>query len=260
MTYAGLSLPHRESKPRQKGLTLLIDNGVPIRHFCDVIESAGEYVDLVKFGWGTSIVTGRLEEKIECLRNHQVGYFFGGTLFEKFVSQGKVDQYFDFCRKYECRYVEISNGTIALSNAEKARFITDFAQEFEVLSEVGYKDSERSLNLHPARWIEFIHQDLEAGAARVITEARESGTSGICRTDGEIRYGLVQEIIQSGIDCNHLVFEAPNKTLQTYFIKELGPNVNLGNIAFDDVIALETLRLGLRSDTLLHFETEEQMA
>jgi phosphosulfolactate synthase len=160
----------------------------------------------------------------------------------------------DYCRRYGCRYAEISNGTIALSNADKAHLIERFAHEFYVLSEVGYKDSERSLHLPPAQWIAYIREDLAAGAERVITEARESGTSGIARPNGEVRYGLIEEILSSGIDSNSLIFEAPNKGLQTYFIRRLGTNVNLANIAMQDVIALETLRLGLRSDTLLDFE------
>ncbi len=162
-----------------------------------------------------------------------------------------MDAYYDFCRTHGCRYVELSNGTVNLSNAEKARYITEFAREFAVLSEVGYKDSEKSQNLPPARWIEYISEDLRAGARYVITEARESGTSGICRADGQVRFGLIEEILASTVDADDLIFEAPNKTLQTYFIKRVGANVNLANIALQDAIGLETLRLGLRSDTLL---------
>jgi phosphosulfolactate synthase len=252
-----LALPERTVKPRQRGLTILIDNGAPVGYFCDVIESAESLVDLVKFGWGTSLVSPRLAEKLQCLRNHGVDYFFGGTLFEKFYLQGALDAYYGYCREYGCRYVEISNGTIDLSNRDKARLIREFAREFRVLSEVGYKDNTRSLNLHPARWIRYIEEDLAAGAFKTITEARESGTSGICRADGELRYGLIEEIIDSGLDMDQVIFEAPNKTLQTYFIKRLGANVNLANIALDAVIGLETLRLGLRSDTLLWSEGAE---
>jgi phosphosulfolactate synthase len=249
-----LTFPPRTEKPRTRGLTILIDNGVPTRYFQDVIESAGRYVDLVKFGWGTSVVSDHLNDKIASLRRHGIDYFFGGTLFEKFYSQRKVTAFAEYCRRYECRYVEISNGTIRLSNAEKARIIADFAHEFRVISEVGYKDSQASQLLSPASWIEYIRQDLAAGAVKTLTEARESGTSGICRPDGELRYGLIEEIIQSDIDADDIIFEAPNKALQAYFVKRLGANVNLANIAFADPIALETLRLGLRSDTLLAFD------
>jgi phosphosulfolactate synthase len=252
-----LALPERAAKPRAHGLTIVIDNGVPLSHFQDVVESMGGLVDLIKFGWGTALVSDMLEQKIACLRAHQVEYFFGGTLFEKYLSQRLLKEYVNYCQRYECRYVEISNGTIALSNAEKAEIIADFAQDFRVLSEVGYKDSDRSLHLHPAQWVEYIRQDLAAGAERVITEARESGTSGICRPNGEVRFGLIEEILASDIDSDALIFEAPNKEIQAYFIRRLGPNVNLANIHMQDIIPLETLRLGLRSDTLLAFEAQQ---
>ncbi|HEY7356538.1 MAG TPA: phosphosulfolactate synthase [Ktedonobacterales bacterium] len=248
-----LALPERPAKPRARGLTLVIDNGVPLSHFADVVESMGALIDLVKFGWGTSLVSPMLERKIACLRAHEIEFFFGGTLFEKFLSQSLLDDYRAYCQQHGCHYVEISNGTIDLSNAEKARLIGTFAYDFHVLSEVGYKDSERSLHLPPTQWVNYIKQDLAAGAEYVITEARESGTSGICRSNGEVRFGLIEEILASGIDSNRLIFEAPNKELQTYFIRRLGSNVNLGNIAMQDIIPLETLRLGLRSDTLLTF-------
>ncbi len=253
MPSSALTLPERPAKPRRSGLTLVIDNGIPLGHFEDVVESMGTLIDFIKFGWGTSLVSPMLEKKIACLRDHEVEYFFGGTLFEKFLSQHVLDDYRAYCQRYGCHYVEISNGTIDLSNEEKARLIKDFAYDFHVLSEVGYKDSDRSLRLHPAQWIDYIQQDLAAGAEYVITEARESGTSGICRPNGEVRFGLIEEMLASGLDSNRLIFEAPNKDLQIYFIRRLGSNVNLGNIAMADIIPLETLRLGLRSDTLLAF-------
>lgn len=218
------------------------------------MDSVGTYVDVVKFGWGTSIVTPKLEEKIQCLKNHGIDYFFGGTLFEKYYIQGKTERYTEFCLRHECRYVEISNGTVPMSNEEKCEWIHRYAQHFQVLSEVGFKDVNQSLMLPPNRWIEYIRADLAAGAIRVITEARESGTSGICREDGELRFGLIEEILGAGIDVNSLIFEAPNKTLQAYFIEKVGPSVNLANVPFAHIIPLETLRLGLRSDTLMLFE------
>lgn len=245
-----LDLPERESKLRQNGITVLIDGGVPLRYFEDVMDSAADFVDFVKFGWGTSVVTPHIDKKIACLNQHHIGYFFGGTLFEKFYSQGKVEDYKAYCRHYGCTHVEISNGTVDLANRDKARFIEEFAREFAVFSEVGYKDNDRSLNLHPARWIEYMREDLAAGAQKVITEARESGTSGICRADGEVRFGLIEEILDSPIENAKIIFEAPNKELQSFFIKKVGTNVNLANVPFQDVIPLETLRLGLRSDTL----------
>lgn len=248
-----LELPPRVSKPRETGLTILIDNGVPTRYFTDVMESMGESIDFVKFGWGTSVVTKDLARKIDSVVENGVGFFFGGTLFEKFYVQGKLDEYYNYLTRFGCRHVEISNGTVPLSNHDKAKFIRDFAQHFTVLSEVGYKDEEKSINLHPKRWIDFIREDLDAGAWKVITEARESGTSGICRSNGELRFGLMEEIFEA-VDVGQMVFEAPAKDLQTYFIHRLGAQVNLANVPFVDVIPLETLRLGLRSDTLMMFE------
>jgi phosphosulfolactate synthase len=250
-THEELSLPPRTRKPRASGLTIVIDNGAPTRYLEDVIASASDQIDMVKFGWGTALVTADLESKIASLRAHGVEYYFGGTLFEKYYSQGKVDAFRALCLRHGCRVVEISDGTIEVSKSEKARCISQFARDFTVLSEVGYKDSERSQHLHPARWIEYMRADLEHGAQYVITEARESGTSGICRPDGELRFGLIEEILASDVRANRIIFEAPNKSLQTYFIKRVGPDVNLANIALSDPIALETLRLGLRSDTLL---------
>jgi phosphosulfolactate synthase len=252
-----LQLPERDKKPRTTGLTILIDNGVPLNYFKDTITSNADLIDFVKFGWGTPLVTKHLEEKMVCLRENRVQFFFGGTLFEKFCSQGKIDDFYTYCRNYDCEYVEISNGTLNLPNKEKAKFISDFAKEFHVFSEVGKKDSQQSMQQSSAEWVEYILEDLEAGSEKVITEARESGTSGLCNSKGELRYGLIDEIVYSGISTEHLVFEAPNKAMQTYFIKLLGPNVNLGNIPFTDAIPLETLRLGLRSDTFYSFHQGE---
>jgi phosphosulfolactate synthase len=251
MNPTALALPERATKPRAEGLTVVIDNGIPLSYFRDVVASMGSLIDLLKFGWGTSVVSDMLEQKIACLREHQIDYYFGGTLFEKFLSQDKLADYVAYCHRYGCRVVELSNGTISLSNAEKARLIEGFTSEFRVLSEVGYKDNQRVLA--PAQWVEYTRQDLAAGAERVIMEARESGTSGIFHHNGELRCELIEEILASGIPSSSLIFEAPNKAAQTYFIRRLGSNVNLANIAMQDIIPLETLRLGLRSDTLLAF-------
>ncbi len=254
MNHSTLHLPHRSTKPRTSGVTMMIDGGLPRRHFRDVIESAGEYVDYVKFGWGTAIVSPTLCEKIDVLRHHDIGFYFGGTLFEKHVLQDRFDEYRALCAAYSCTAVEVSNGTIDLSNAEKAGYIRKLSDSFNVISEVGFKDGERSENLPPSRWIEYIHEDIDAGASLVTLEARESGRSGICRPDGRLRYGLIEEVLSCEIGPDRLLFEAPSSALQSYFIARLGPEVNLGNIAATDVIGVETLRLGLRADTLLCFE------
>jgi phosphosulfolactate synthase len=250
-----LDLPARSQKPRGTGITMVIDNGLPRAYFADAIASAAAHIDAVKFGWGTCLVTEALEAKIDCLRDHGVRFWFGGTLFEKFVVQRRFDGFVDYCRRWGCTTVEISNGTIPLSNAAKAHYIRRCAEEFDVVSEVGFKDARRSEDLSSSEWVDSIGEDLDAGASLVIAEARESGRSGICRPDGSLRDGIVDDILASGVDPDRLLFEAPTKDLQAHFVTRLGANVNLGNIAVADVIGLETLRLGLRADTLLHFET-----
>lgn len=248
-----LTLPNRMEKPRINGLNILIDNGYPNRFFEDVIRSHSPLIDKVKFGWGTSVVTKNIAEKIKILKELNIPFFFGGTLFEKFFNQGKLDNYFSFCKEIGCSTIEVSDGTVEISAEDRESIISEIKSDFEVLSEVGFKDQERSQNLSPTKWIALIEKDIESGAKYVILEARESGSSGICRPNGEVRYGLIEDVIDSGLPVDTLIFEAPNKKLQTYFIKKIGVNVNLANISFNDVIAMETLRLGLRSETLLHF-------
>lgn len=233
-----------------RGLTILIDPGLPAGHFRDVIESHGGLVDLVKFGWGTALVTGCFDDKLRVLNKAGIRSFFGGTLFELAYRNDCVDPFFDFAEACGCDLVEISDGTVSIPPREKSRWIQHASSRFEVFSEIGYKNPERSEKLFPAMWIEKINDDLESGASHVVLEARESGNSGICRPSGEVRHGLIHEILDSGIDRRSLVFEAPNKMLQTYLIKAVGPDVNLANVAFPDVVGLETLRLGLRSDTM----------
>jgi phosphosulfolactate synthase len=249
-----LRLPSRQAKPRTRGLTMVIDNGMPTSWFRDAVTSSAELIDLVKFGWGTALVTAGLDRKVETLQSLGIGYFFGGTLFEKHVLQRRFDAYRAFCHDYGCSHVEVSNGTIELPNPEKDTYISRLADDFTVLSEVGFKDGERSERLSPSRWVDYIRADLDAGADLVITEARESGRSGICRPDGRLRFGLIEDILDAGLPTDQLLFEAPTKELQTYFVRRVGTDVNLGNIAPTEVIALETLRLGLRSDTLLDVE------
>jgi phosphosulfolactate synthase len=249
-----LTLPERAPKPRESGLTMVIDGGTPLGLFTDLIELGAEYIDYLKFGWGTSIVTNCLREKISVLDSHGIDYYFGGTLFEKFVLQNRFEDYRRLCEEYSCRHVEVSNGTIEMSNSEKAGYIRKMADDFEVVSEVGFKDSDRSEMLPPSAWVAAIKEDLDAGASIVTLEARESGSSGICRPDGELRYGLLEDVLSAGIDVDKLLIEAPNTTLQAHMITRIGPNVNLGNVPAQGVIGLETLRLGLRSDTLTAFE------
>jgi phosphosulfolactate synthase len=249
-----LRLPERPAKPRARGMTIVIDNGLPTGLLGDYVETTGELIDFVKLGWGTPLVTPRLDDKIALLARAGIPHFFGGTLFEKYLSRGAFDDFRAFCHQRGCRYVEVSNGTIDLPNDEKARYVEKLAADFTVMSEVGMKDSARSEAMGPEDWVRAMHQDVDAGASLVVAEARESGRSGICHPDGGIRQELVEAMLRSGIDADRLVFESPTKDLQTWFIRRLGPNVNLANIALADVIALETLRLGLRSDTLLAWD------
>lgn len=246
-------LPSRATKPRSTGLTMVIDGGIPLTMFADIISSTPELIDFVKFGWGTAIVTGGLQQKIDVLREHGIGFYLGGTLFEKYVMQERFDDYKRFCVELGCDHVEVSNGTVTMSNAEKASYIRKLAGDFTVVSEVGFKDPDRSEQLPPSKWIEYINEDLAAGATMVTLEARESGKSGICRPDGALRFGLIEDVLSAGVGQDQLLFEAPTTTLQTYFITRLGTDVNLGNVPASAVIGLETLRLGLRADTLTQF-------
>jgi phosphosulfolactate synthase len=254
MNHTALQLPARTEKPRRTGLTMVIDGGLPAGQFTDVVWSGAEYIDMVKFGWGTAVVTANLDEKIEILKAHDIGFYFGGTLFEKFVLQGRFEDFRKFCHRWSCRHVEVSNGTIDLSNSEKASYVRKLADEFTVVSEVGFKDPTRSEQLPPSQWVEYIREDLEAGASMVTLEARESGKSGICRPDGALRFGLIEDVLASGLSEENLLFEAPTTALQAHFVTRIGPNVNLGNVPATGVIGLETLRLGLRADTLAAFE------
>jgi phosphosulfolactate synthase len=248
---AFLDLPWRELKPRRTGLTSLIDTGLATGQFRDVIESHRALVDIVKFGWCTSLLTGDLDRKIDVLRANGVKYYFGGTLFEKAYAQDRLDGFLGWVRGHRAEYLEVSNGVIDMSNEQKCEFIQLFAREFHVLSEVGYKDSGRSEGRDAKQWIRCIKADRAAGAEWVITEARESGASGLCRPNGEPRFDVVEGIAGAGLDMDALIFEAPTKALQTYFIKRFDARVNLGNVSFQDVVGLETLRLGLRADTFM---------
>jgi phosphosulfolactate synthase len=218
------------------------------------VSSFSGLIDVMKLGWGTSLVTDDLKYKIDALTDANVDFYFGGTLFEKFVSQGRFDDWRRFVDRFGARHVEISNGTIDMSNTEKADYIRRVAGDYTVYSEVGYKETARSEAMCQGLWVKYINEDLEAGASWVITEARESGKSGICSSNGELKLDLIEEIAGSGIDIDKVLFEAPNKDLQVQLIRRFGSQVNLGNISTSDIVALETLRLGLRGDTLLDWD------
>jgi phosphosulfolactate synthase len=226
-------------------LTHVLDKGLGPRAWEDVLETSGDYIDVVKLGWGTAYVTPNLKRKLEVLSGKRV--VIGGTFFEAIWVRGKVDEYKGWLRELGLTHVEISDGAVEMPREEKLELIADLARDFTVLSEVGSKDSE--VVFAPYEWVGWIKEELEAGAWKVITEARESGTAGIFRPTGEMRTGLIDEIVHD-IQPADLIFEAPTKAAQAWFVRQFGPEVNLGNIPPDEVIPLETLRRGLRADTL----------
>ena len=231
--------------PRAGGLTHVLDKGLGPRAWEDVLETAGPYVDVVKLGWGTSYVTANLRRKLDVLREKPV--VIGGTFFEVAYARGRVDEYKQWLGELGLTHVELSDGTIEIPRERKLELIEDFARDFTVLSEVGSKDS--SVEFEREQWTRWLRQELDAGAWKVITEAREGGTAGIFSSTGEMRTDVVGDIAAE-LDLADVIFEAPTKGAQAWFVKKFGPEVNLGNIPPDEVIALETLRLGLRGDTL----------
>jgi phosphosulfolactate synthase len=242
-----LDVPRRSPKPRTAGLTQVIDKGMNLRDIEGLFDTAGEYVDVVKLGWGTSYVTRNLEKKIALYRSFDTPVVCGGTLFEAAVARGKLDEYRRWLVDNRLAHVEVSDGTIDLPHERKLEFIAELARDFTVLSEVGSKDAETVYA--PYQWVEWMTEELSAGAWKVITEGRETGTAGIFRPTGEMRTGLIDEIVHE-IDVADIIFEAPTKASQAWFVRQFGPDVNLGNIPPEEVIPLETLRLGLRADTL----------
>jgi phosphosulfolactate synthase len=228
----------------------VIDRGLSVAEVDGLMESTGASVDVVKLGWGTALVSANLQPKLERYAAHDVPVVLGGTLTELAIRQGRVDGLVAWLRELGLRHVEVSDGTLALELGRKCELIARLAGEFTVFSEVGSKDAEHVMA--PYRWVEQIEAELAAGAWKVITEARESGTAGIYRADGEVRMGLIDEIAHA-VDPQRLIFEAPRREQQVWFLHRFGAECNLGNIAPGDVLSLETLRLGLRSETVERF-------
>ena len=242
-----LDVPERSRKPRTRGLTHVLDKGLDLRDVEGLFETAGDYVDIVKLGWGTSYVTRNLAKKIALYRSFETPVVCGGTLFEAVIARGKLDEYRSWLVENGFSHAEVSDGTIALPRERKLELIAELAQDFVVMSEVGSKDAD--VVYAPYQWVRWMKEELEAGAWKVVTESRESGTAGIFRPTGELRTGLIDEIVHE-IDMGDIVFEAPTKASQAWFVRTFGPEVNLGNIPPEEVVPLETLRLGLRADTL----------
>ena len=245
-----LDLPTRPPKPRDRGITHVIDTGLSTVEADGFMRSAGDYVDMVRLGWGSAYVTQDLREKLDCYRSHGVPVMLGGTLTELAWLTGRVDGLRGWLKELEIEHVEVSSGTVHIPAGEKAELIRSLSEDFVVFAEVGEKDPDALLA--PYRWVELITEALEAGATHVICEGRASGDAGMYRPSGEARTGLIDEIAH-GVDSARLVFEAPQKHQQVWFIERFGSDVNLGNVLPADVISLETLRVGLRADTLRLF-------
>jgi phosphosulfolactate synthase len=242
-----LALPPRSTKPRKQGLTHVIDSGLSTVEAEGLMKSAADYIDLVRLGWGSAYVTRDVREKIERYRSHGVPVMLGGTLTELAWLHGRVEDLRGWLKELEIEHVEVSSGVVQIPPPEKTALIASLAEDFTVFGEVGEKDPEALLA--PYRWVELIKQALEAGAVQVICEGRASGDAGMYRPSGEARTGLIDEIVHE-VDPTKLIFEAPRTRQQVWFIKQFGPEVNLGNVPPQEVISLETLRVGLRADTL----------
>ncbi len=245
-----LTLPERTTKPRESGLTHVLDKGLSLDQVRQFIEVSGDYVDIVKLGWGTAVVTPNVKEKIALYQSFGIPVCFGGTFFEVCLRQGKFEEYLALVDECGMECVEISDGTIAMDEEDKLAILRRLSKRYKVLSEVGSKDE--AVVITPTRWVDSIKRELEAGAWKVITEGRESGTVGIYRPTGDVKDGLLEEI-RTAFDTSQILFEAPIKKQQAWFIKQFGANVNLGNIPPEEVISVETLRVGVRGDTLLTF-------
>lgn len=246
MNFNLTQIPERTAQPRTNGLTMVMDKGLSIEEAKNFISAASPHVDIVKLGFGTSFVTPNLRQKIELYQSHNIPVYFGGTLFEAFLIRNQFDDYIRTVQDYGIKHMEVSDGSITIPHAEKCGCIEKLTKYGMVLSEVGSKDAEHIIP--PYKWIELMRAELNAGASYVIAEAREGGNVGIYRGSGEVREGLVQEILTQ-IPAEKILWEAPQKDQQLYFLELVGCNANLGNLAPHEVIPLEAMRVGLRGDT-----------
>lgn len=248
-------MPDRNAKPRTSGITMVMDKGLSLDETKNFMSIAHPHVDLVKLGFGTAYVTPDLKKKLAIYQSYDVPVYFGGTLFEAFLIRNQFEDYINTCKEYGITYMEVSDGSISIPHAEKCGYIEKLTKYGTVLSEVGSKDAAHIIP--PYKWIELMKAEIEAGSTYVIAEAREAGNVGIYRGSGEVREGLVQEILTQ-IPEEKILWEAPQKAQQLYFLELIGCNVNLGNIAPGEIIALETMRIGLRGDTFtLYLDKKE---
>jgi len=254
MNFPLTHLPERTSGERSYGLTMMMDKGLSLKEAEHFIESSAPYTDLVKFGFGTALITKKLKEKVRIYKEAGLKPYFGGTLFEMFYVRGELDAYRRFIGESGLEQVEVSDGTIKMEHEEKLNCIIDLSRDFQVLSEVGSKV--KGVELGNETWVKYMKTELEAGAWKVIAEARESGTIGIYQSDGSANRALIDAIMEE-ISVHDVLWEAPNKAQQVMFIHLLGANVNLGNIAPAEVVALEALRCGMRGDTFFDVLPDE---
>lgn len=229
---------------------MVMDKGLSVTEAQNLVEASGDYIDLLKLGFGSSLITPNLEKKINIYRSAGIPVYFGGTLLEAFIVRNEFDEYRKVLDKFKMTHAEVSDGSITLDHKKKCEYIKTLAKQVTVITEVGSK--EEGIIIHPNKWIEMIQKELDSGAWKVIAEARESGTVGIYRPSGHAHVALVNKILAK-VKAENIIWETPNKGGQVYFIKLIGANVNLGNIAPNEVIAVESLRLGLRSDTFFQY-------
>ncbi len=254
MNYNLPFIPERDEKPRKKGLTMVMDKGLSVQEAKNLCESSGHLIDFLKMGFGTSLVSRNVKEKIKVYKDHNIRPYFGGTLFEAFIIRDRYDDYRKYVSEYELDLIEISDGSMHMEHDVKCEYIRKLSKEFTVISEVGSKEAE--IIIAPNKWIKMMNKELEAGSVNVIAEARESGNVGIYRSNGNAHVVLVNKILGK-VDPSKVIWEAPVKSQQVWFVKLLGADVNLGNIATNEVISLETIRLGLRGDTFFQFLPED---
>lgn len=247
-------LPNRTFKPRKDGVTMVMDKGLSLRQAEDMLSSSSDYIDFIKLGFGTSIISKNVKEKIKLYQSAGIKVYVGGTLFEAFIIRNKFSDYVNYISDLGLDSAEVSDGSISINHNKKCEYISALAKNFTVLSEVGSK--EEGVIIHPARWVKMMQSELDAGAFKVIAEARESGTVGIFHKNGSAHTMLINRIVNK-VKLENIIWETPQKSQQVYFLKLFGCNVNVGNIGVDDVIPLETLRLGLRGDTFFSFLPEE---
>jgi phosphosulfolactate synthase len=248
MNFNLTQIPERTVRPRTYGLTMINDKGLSTGEAHNLISGASPHVDLVKLAFGTSLVSAGLHEKIKVFRDAGIPVYFGGLLFEAFVIRNQFDDYLSLLKEYDIDWIEVSDGSIDITHSEKCGYIEKLSKYGTVLSEVGSKDKDREHITPPYQWIRFMQAELSAGASYIVAEARETGNVGLYRNSGEVREGLVQEILTK-VPAEKILWEAPQKDQQLYFLTLVGANANLGNINPAEVIALEAMRLGLRGDT-----------